>query len=61
MIDELEKAFHSIGIEIKTGGYYKTFGEVMNELHCKWYNIPLNDKDDFKEEVIRLIEGGGEY
>lgn len=29
MIDELEKEFRSIGIEIKSHGYYKTIGEIL--------------------------------
>lgn len=41
MIDELEKEFRSIGIEIKSHGYYKTIGEIFEELKNKWNFIPL--------------------
>ena len=47
MIDELEKEFRSIGIEIKSHGYYKTIGEIFEELKNKWNFILLNDRDDY--------------
>ena len=54
MIDELEKEFRSIGIEIKSHGYYKTIGEIFEELKNKWNFIPLNDRDDFISSISML-------
>ena len=58
MIDELEKEFRSIGIEIKSHGYYKTIGEIFEELKNKWNFIPLNDRDDFISSISMMLEGG---
>ena len=58
MIDELEKEFRSIGIEIKSHGYYKTIGEISEELKNKWNFIPLNDRDDFISSISMMLEGG---
>lgn len=58
MIDELEKEFRSIGIEIKSYGYYKTIGEIFEELKNKWNFIPLNDRDDFISSIFMILEGG---
>lgn len=41
MIDELEKEFRSIGIEIKSHGYYKTIGEIFEELKTSRILYPL--------------------
>lgn len=57
MIDELEKEFRSIGIEIKSHGYYKTIGEIFVELKEKWNSIPLDNRDDFITNVFILLEG----
>ena len=56
MIDELEKEFRSIGIEIKSHGYYKTIGEIFVELKKKWNFIPLDNRDDFITNVSILLE-----
>ena len=58
MIDELEKEFRSIGIEIKSHGYYKTIGENFEELKNKWNFILLNDRDDFISSISMILEGG---
>lgn len=59
MIEELEKELLKIGIQIKVYGYYKTIGEVYDEISKKWNTIPLEKQNDFIEAVSRLLKSNG--
>ena len=54
MIEELEKELLKIGIQIKVYGYYKTIGEVYDEISKKWNTIPL-EKQNLRRKTIVLL------
>ena len=63
-MNNLEKIFKSIDIDINYHSYYKTVNEVFNELARKWRSIPEDKQNNFKEEVknyfLKKMEGQNE-